>query len=441
MERSEKDMPQKISTSSEMAKAVQAARRRTLALVEDLNDDQLEAPLKPHLNPFLWELGHVAFFHEAFLLKELDGGDLLIPRGNELYNSFEVAHDDRWELGIPDRKGTLTYMAQVQSRVLERIEARDLTPQEQYLYRLVVQHEDMHGEAFTYMRQCIGLPAPQAVLEGRVNPRPDAGPCPGDVEIPAGTYLLGAKDDGRFAYDNEKWGHEVELREFAIARAPVTCAEFIAFLEDDGYTRRELWSLCGWNWRTREQIESPACWQLEDGRWFQANYDSARPVELTHPVTHISWFEVEAFCKWAGRRLPTEAEWELAASGEPGNRNAKRNRSWGAASADSERANLGAWCGGTVAVGDYAGGDSGFGCRQMIGNVWEWTCSEFYPFPGYILDHPYKEYSAPWFGDRKVLRGGSWATQPSLAYCTYRNFFPPNRRDIFAGFRTCAVQD
>lgn len=431
-------MAKQSLTAQDLMALVQASRRRTLELVRDLPDAQLAVPLLEHVNPFLWELGHVAFFYEAFLLQELDGGELLMPHGHELYNSFEVAHDDRWVLGLPDRAGTLEYMDVIAERVQRRLTDRQPTPQEEYLYLLAVQHEDMHAEAFTYMRQCLGLPAPPAVIEGRRVPRAGAGALPGDVAIPGGTYLLGARDDGSFAYDNEKWAHEVELPAFEIARAPVTCAEFLEFVEDGGYTREELWSFPGWKWRERGSVTHPDCWVRDGDSWAQRHYDARVPLDPHHPVSHISWFEAMAYCAWAGRRLPSEAEWELAASGTSSDRNAKRRFPWGDQAPTPELANLGTGRGGCLDVAEFPAGESDFGCRQMVGNVWEWTTSEFYPFPGYILDQPYKEYSAPWFGDRKVLRGGSWATQPSLGYCVYRNFFQPHRRDLFAGFRTCA---
>lgn len=426
-------------TSEELIHRVRSAHGRTLALVEDLEDSQLAVPLIDRVNPFLWELGHVAFFYDDFLLRELDGGELLMKHGNEMYNSFDVAHDDRWGLDFPDREATCAYMSKICSRVVGRLEGREPSDRERYLYLLATQHEDMHGEAFTYTRQGLALPAPSVVVEARGAPRTASGSLPGDVQIPGGTYRLGASEDGSFVYDNEKWGHSVQVESFRIARAPVTCTEFQAFLEDGGYARREFWSHLGWQWLVRNKVEHPCDWREHDGSWAHVCYGQVVPIEPHHPVCNVSWYEAEAFCAWAGRRLPSEAEWELAASGTPADLNAGRRYTWGDEPHATSRANLASAIGCTVDVADFAEGDSAFGCRQMIGNVWEWTSSDFYPFPGYLLDHPYKEYSAPWFGDRKVLRGGSWATQAGLAYATYRNFFEPQRADIFSGFRTCAL--
>ncbi|MCP3958489.1 MAG: ergothioneine biosynthesis protein EgtB, partial [bacterium] len=266
------------------------------------------------------------------------------------------------------------------------------------------------------------------------------GPLPGDVEVPGGTFALGATPGEPFVFDNEKWAHEMEVEPFAIARAPVTNAEFAAFVEDRGYLKRELWSQPGWWWRTKAGgARQPLCWHRGQGqeRWLRRHFDRLLPLEENAPVAHVTWYEAEAFCNWAGRRLPTEAEWEMAASTSPGVVR-KRRYPWGDEPAADPRANLDSTLGGYADVAAFAAGDSAWGCRQMAGNVWEWTASPFYPFPGYVVDFPYREYSAPWFGYRKVLKGGSWATRSSLAYNTYRNFFPPHRRDIFAGFRTCA---
>jgi iron(II)-dependent oxidoreductase len=432
-------LTERESTAGDLARDVEQAHQRTLARVADLQDSQLNVPLVEHVNPLLWELGHVAFFYDLFVLHELDGGPLVEPRGKELYDSFDVCHEDRWELELPSRGDLLAYVHDVRRRVVARLEGHTPSEHERYLYRLAVQHEDMHGEAFTYMRHCLGLPAPPVVVEGRERERPGAGTLPGDSEIPGGTFLLGARKGASFAYDNEKWAHDVEVEPFRIARAPVTNAEFQVFVEDGGYSRRELWSYCGWVWRRKAGAEHPVTWRRVEGSWQRACYDLHFPLEPHQPVAHVNWYEAEAFCAWAGRRLPSEAEWELAASGALWEqREPKRRFAWGDGEPEPGLANLACWYGGSVDVADFPESDSAFGCRQMNGNVWEWTNSDFYPFPGYIVDQPYREYSAPWFGHRKVLRGGSWATQPSLAYNTYRNFFPPRRNDIFAGFRTCA---
>jgi len=427
---------------------VNDARKRTLELVSDLADEQLIVPKMEIVNPFCWELGHVAFFYDVFLLRVLGSDRFLLEGAENLYDSFNVGnplggdHDDRWELSLPSRGETLAYMERVQDHVIQRLD-HDPDDRETYLYVLSVLHEDMHGEAFTYMRQTLEYREPQLSMAHEKSTPVEIGdgPLPGDVEIPGGAFRLGASPDAPFVFDNEKWAHPVEVPPFRIARAPVTNAQFAEFVEDRGYLRRELWSHQGWIWRTKTGAEHPVYWMRGESGWLQRHFDRLVPLEPHHPVAHVNWYEAEAYCNWSGRRLPTEAEWEMAASAEPtadgrGIEERKRRYPWGDDPPASDRANLDSRYRGCVDVGAFPLGDSAFGCRQMVGNVWEWTATAFYPFPGYVVDIPYREYSAPWFGYRKVLKGGAWATRSRLAWITYRNFFQPYRRDIFAGFRT-----
>jgi iron(II)-dependent oxidoreductase len=424
---------------------VQNAREHTLALVADLHEAQFDVPYLALVNPFRWELGHIAFFYETFVLQMLEQTAPLLAEAENLYDSFKVDHEDRWSLPLPSLTHTLEYIQRVKSAVGERLEGHTPSAAETYLYLLSVLHEDMHGEAFTYMRQTLSYPAPPLASAG-VHTLPEAlggGPLPGDVDIPGGTFQLGAPPEHPFVFDNEKWAHPVEVVPFRMARAPVTNAEFAAFVDDGGYERRDWWSYQGWVWKTKASAHHPLYWQQDGQGWWRRHFDTLVLLEPHAPVVHVTWYEAEAYCNWAGRRLPTEAEWEMAASAEPtpdgtGITGRKRRYPWGDAPPTPERANLDARFLGCIDVGAFAAGDSAFGCRQMAGNIWEWTADAFYPFPGYLVDYPYREYSAPWFGYRKVLKGGAWATRSRLAYNTYRNFFPPARHDVFAGFRTCA---
>lgn len=418
---------------------IQDARRRTLQLIDGLSEEQLMGPRLPTVNPLRWEIGHVAHFYAAFVLRQLGDRGEVLPGQDELYDSFIVDHDDRWDLALPSTPETLRFMEEVQSRVLGSL-GSEPDPAETYLCLLAVQHEDMHDEAFLMTRQTLEYPAPRLPRER--DPRTaEAGPLPGDVEIPGGRFALGASPDCPFVFDNEKWGHELEVAPFRIARAPVTNRQYAEFVEQRGYEQRDLWSYQGWCWRTKTGAQHPGHWRAQDGRWEARAFDTWRPLAQDSPVIHVCWYEAEAFCRWAGRRLPTELEWEVAASGEPdGDRLAVRRRRfpWGDEEATPERANLDAWWGGPLDVVALPGGDSAFGCRQMLGNVWEWTASPFYPYPGFLIDHPYREYSAPWFGYHKVLRGGAWFSRARLLRNTFRNFYLPDRRDVLAGFRTCA---
>ena len=427
--------------ASELVQRVLDAGKRTSRLVQDLDTEQLTVPMLEIVNPFLWEMGHVAFFYEVFLLWPLGRTEPVLDGAEDLYNSFTVDHDDRWHLPLPSREKTFDYMRRISDMVTSRLDSRDPTPLETYLYLLSVLHEDMHGEAFTYMRQTLAYSDPK-LTPGRPR-KVGEGPLAGDAEIPGGIYSLGATRNDPFVFDNEKWAHPVQVAAFGIARAPVTNAQFAEFVEDRGYLRRELWSCQGWSWRIKAGAERPVYWTRGTNGWLRRNFDRLVPLEACAPVVHVNWYEAEAWCNWAGRRLPTEAEWELAASAEPtsdgsGITSRKRRYPWGEDAPSPDRANLDSHFVGCVDVGAFPSGDSAFGCRQMLGNVWEWTASPFYPYPGYVIDPPYVEYSAPWFGYRKVLRGGAWATRSRLANNTYRNYFPPYRSDHFAGFRTCA---
>jgi iron(II)-dependent oxidoreductase len=288
----------------------------------------------------------------------------------------------------------------------------------------------MHGEAFAYTRQTLGYAPPLGTT-----PVAPGEPCRGDVEVAGGTLLLGSTPDAPFVFDNEKWAHAVEVRPFRMARAAVTNGEFRAFVEDGGYARRELWGEAGWSWRERADAGGPAYWRRgPGGGWQRRHFDRWVSLDEHAPLVFANWHEAEAYCRWAGRRLPTEAEWEHAACGGA----AKRRYPWGDSAPTAEAANLDLRHDGPAPAGSGAEGDSACGCRQLLGDVWEWTASDFLPYPGFSPD-PYKEYSQPWFGTHKVLRGGSFATRSRLPCNVYRNFYTPDRRDVLAGFRTCAL--
>ncbi len=436
-------------SASQLAELLKEARLRTLDLVADRTDEQMIGPRLSIVNPPLWEIGHVAWFQEFWVLRHLRNQRPLRESGDALYNSADVVHDTRWELLLPSREGTLNYMQEVLNRTIDSLGTRNPGKEEVYFHLLATFHEDMHDEAITYTRQTLEYPQPQLNVASNKNPsgKIQGGSLPGDVEIPGGTFMLGATADLPFVFDNEKWAYPVEVKPFRIARAPVTNGEFAMFVEGGGYRREEFWSKGG---RRKldppspsERVEHPVYWRRESGgRWLQRIFDRYVPLRENFPVIHVNWYEAEAYCRWAGRRLPTEAEWEMAASSEPtadghGMTGRRRRFPWGDEPPTPDRANLDWHAMGCIDVGALPAGDSAFGCRQMIGNVWEWTASSFQPYPGFVVD-PYKEYSKPWFGAQKVLRGGCWTTRSRLIRNTWRNFYTPDRRDVWAGFRTCA---
>ena len=415
------------------------ARARTLMLSRDLTGGQLLGPRLTIVNPPLWEIGHLGWFQELWCLRHHPGAEpapSLLPNADMLYDSAIVPHDARWTLPLPDFDAMLGYLDRVLQGVLERLEREEATDHLRYFVQLAAFHEEMHCEAFTYTRQSLGYGSPNT---GTGVQRPAAaGPWPGDVKVEGGEFMLGAApDEGGFVFDNEKWAHPVRVKPFRIARAPVTHAEFAAFVADDGYLRRELWSGEGWRWREQMDADAPRYWLKHESGWMQRVYDEIRPLPADAPVIHVNWYEAAAYCRWAGRRLPTEAEWEFAAATAPGSPE-KRRYPWGGTEPSPERGNLFGVFNACTDVAAFPQGDSGWGCRQMFGNAWEWTADWFGPYPGFVRD-PYGEYSEPWFGDHKVLRGGCYATRAGLLRNTWRNFYTPDRRDVFAGFRTCAT--
>lgn len=409
------------------------ARARTLALLEDLTGPRALGPRLAILNPPLWELGHVGWFEEYWCLRQrADGTVHPSKRGaaDRLYDSSRVAHATRWDLPLLPWSELHDYLEAVRADVIRAAECGDVDP---YFLQLALFHEDMHGEAFVMMRQWLGYQAPRFLTRNTTpSPLTHGSRIDGDAEIPGGTFELGARPGGGFAFDNEKWAHPVELAPFRIARAAVRNHEFAAFVDDEGYGRRELWSDDGWRWRMANAATAPVYWRREDGVWLERKFDRWQPLVADAPVVNVCWFEADAWCRWAGRRLPTEGEWELAAA-----TSAKRRYPWGEAPPRPELANLDGWSGAPTDVAAFAAGDSAYGCRQMLGNIWEWVADWFAPYPGFVID-PYADYSRPWFGDHKVLRGGSFATRARLLRNTWRNFYRPDRRDVFAGFRTCA---
>jgi len=420
-------MSKAMKPSSDLIADLRDARERTLFLIRDLSGAQWFGPMLAIVNPPLWEIGHLAWFQERWCLRYRGNellADSILRNADRLYDSAAVAHDTRWSLPLPSVEATLSYMEDVLDLVCERILRGGID----YFARLALFHEDMHGEALAYTRQTLAYAAP--AMSARIQ----AGDVRGDAAVPGGDFLLGAADDGNFVFDNEKWAHPVSVKPFQLARAPVTNAEFAAFVEDRGYEREELWSRAGWQWRANERATHPIYWQKEGGTWLERHFDSLRELPMYAPVMHVNWHEVQAYCRWAGRRLPTEAEWEFAAAAA---HEGKQRYPWGDSPPQDEHALLDGHSWSPADVAAFGKGDSACGCRQMMGNVWEWTASAFLPYPGFTPD-PYKEYSQPWFGDHRVLRGGSFATRSRLLRNTWRNFYTPERRDVFAGFRTAA---
>ena len=426
--------------ASQLIEYATDVRSRTLELVSDLSDEQWLGPQLAIVNPIRWEIGHMAWFQEYWLLRHYRQKPPIRDDADSLYDSSNVHHDTRWDLKLPSRQGTLDYMQRVLDDVVDVLQKREPDEGATYFSLLSTLHEDMHTEALTYTRQTHAYTAPSL----KVDFTPSYGQgnaLPGDVHIPGGTFMMGSTSDVPFVFDNEKWAHPVEVQPFDMARAPVTNNEFAAFVEDRGYERADLWTSEGWAWRQQAGATHPVYWRY-DGEWQRRSFDQWVPLEPHHPIIHVNWYEADAYCRWAGRRLPTEAEWEMAASCEPspdgsGMTSRRRRYPWGDTAPTPDLANLGWRAMGCIPVDALPESDSAFGCRQMLGNVWEWTSTDFGPYPEFAPD-PYKDYSQPWFTGHKVHRGGCWTTRMRLIHNSWRNFYPPHRRDVWLGFRTCA---
>jgi len=453
------DSHQLVDQRARCVRELVEVRDRTRSLIGSLEPSALLGPRLPIVNPPLWELGHLGWFQERWLLRPRADGSLApscFPHADALYDSAKVAHASRWQLPLPSLEATWTFVDRVFASILERLTQPD---GETLLHpaQVAALHEQMHAEAFSYSRQTLGYPAaPESVAD-----QADPGECGGsicgplagggDIEVAGGLFLLGATPGDGFVFDNEKWAHPVRVQPFAIARDATPAGAFAAFVDAGGYTDRRWWCDAGWTWREREGANAPVYWRPMQSRqgWEQRCNDRWQPIVADAPMVHVNAFEAAAWCRWAGRRLPSEAEWEFAAATCPAPSPShslagalpKRHFPWGDAAADAVRANLWRAGAGTparpVAVAALPAGDSAHGCRQMLGNVWEWTASVFEPYPGFVPD-PYREYSEPWFGTHQVLRGGCFATAASLIRNSWRNFYTPERRDVYAGFRTCA---
>jgi gamma-glutamyl hercynylcysteine S-oxide synthase len=399
--------------------ALAEARDRTLRLVAPIADDDLDRVHSPLMSPLAWDLGHIAAFEDLWLCGHAGGLEPLRPDLMAVYDASETPRAERGDIPYLRRDAALEYMGEVRERALAVLERVDLSPDGDrlnangFVWDLLIQHEHQHNETMLQTLQLAqpGVLAPdRSAHAGELDDRPAVagGPAHDDsdaVSVAAGSFVIGDAGTG-FAYDNERPRHEVDVPAFAIDRKPVTNGAYLRFVQDGGYERPELWSEAGWAWRSEEAARGPLYWT---GNGQERRFDRVEPLELGLPVMHVSWFEADAYARWADGRLPTEVEWEKAATVVGGD----------------ERGHLDQL--------DFGPGPAG----PFVGDCWEWTASVLGGYPGFRA-FPYPEYSEVFFDSGyRVLRGASWATRPSVARVTFRNWDLPQRRQIFAGFR-CA---
>ncbi|MEO8523661.1 MAG: selenoneine synthase SenA [Caldimonas sp.] len=381
-----------------LADALRDSRTTTLARTLDLDDAAWRVPQRPGVNLVAWELGHLAWFAEFWILRgphAVDASGFVdaarpprVTGADALFDSARLAHADRWRVELPSRGALVATLDAQLDACIDSIARDEADDAANYFPRLALFHEDMHGEAFAWLRATFGLPAP-AGLESMPH-LPIGEPLRVDG---CATEVGRAASVAGFSFDNEQPAQRIRVAPFEIDAGPVRNVDFLRFVEANGYDRAEHWTGDAGAWRARSGLSHPERWRRgDDGAWQARWFDRWRPLDLEASVVHVNAWEAEAWCSWAGRRLPSAAEWECAARDE--------RFHWGR-------------------------------------SVWEWTADAFLPYPGFAAG-PYRDYSAPWFGDHRELRGGAFATHPRLHHPSYRNFFSPERNDVFAGFRTAA---
>jgi gamma-glutamyl hercynylcysteine S-oxide synthase len=451
--------------------ALERARRRTLSLTDCLDEDELMAQHSPLMSPLAWDLAHVGSQEDLWLLREAGGAPGVRPDLDEVYDAFRTPRADRPALPLLRPDEARAYIAEVRERALEVLEqapvlngtaredgsaGKDGAVEEDgpagggwedradervasplldrgFVFGMIAQHEQQHDETMLATHQLRKGPP---VLDAPEPPPadPPAAELPAEVLVPAGPFTMGTSSDP-WALDNERPAHTVDVPAFALDTAPVTNAAYQRFIDDGGYRDERWWHPDGWAYARRVGLAAPLFWRHQNGRWTRRRFGRHEPVPPDEPVVHVSWYEADAYARWAGRRLPTEAEWEKAARHDPRTGCSLRHP-WGEADPGPTRANLGQRHLRPAPAGAYPAGAAPCGARQLLGDVWEWTASDFTGYPGFTA-FPYREYSEVFFGgDHKVLRGGSFGTDPVACRATFRNWDFPVRRQIFAGFRT-----
>ena len=413
------------------------ARRRTALLTEAVDDDDLIRQHSTLMSPLVWDLAHIGNQEELWLLRDVGGRDPLLPETvDQLYDAFQHPRADRPSLPLLDPAQSRTYVADVRSKVIDLLDrtplrGRRLT-EDGFVFGMIAQHEQQHAETMLATHQ---LRQGEPVLSAPPPPAAPGDRLPAQTLVPPGPFTMGTSAHP-WALDNERPAHPVPVDAFWLDTVPVSNADYQDFIADGGYATRRWWDPAGWAHVQRVGLAAPLFWRREGPDWVRRRFGRTEPIPPDEPVLHVCWYEADAYARWAGRRLPTEAEWEKAARYDPVS-DTTRQYPWGEDDPTAERANLGQDHLGPAPVGAYPAGASPLGIQQLIGDVWEWTSSDFTGYPGFAA-WPYREYSEVFFGpEYKVLRGGSFAADRVACRGTFRNWDYPIRRQIFAGFR-CA---
>jgi iron(II)-dependent oxidoreductase len=419
----------------EIKHELERARAATEELLAPVSDEAMAANSSPRMPPLVWSYAHIARFEEVWILRTVGGARPIPDVHDHVYDAFRRERSNGTKLPTLQPAAVKAYASDVRERSLDLLEhidldAPDVLIRKGFVFGLVLQNELQAQESMLealQWRTKVEYPATEGVAPDRAPGGPD------EIEVPGGTFTVGAMYE-HWAYDNELQAHEVELPPFRIDRAPVTSGEFAEFVDSRGYRSQKNWSEAGWAWREREDVKAPLYWERSDYGWERVRFGKLEPITPWEPVQHVSFHEAEAYARWAGKRLPTEIEWERAAGWH--DHEGKFRYPWGQAWMGFE-ATLDRRRFSPAPAGSYAGGVSPVGCVQMAGDVWEWTASPFQPYPGF-LPFPYPECSEVNFGDDvRVLRGGSWATDALVARTSFRRWESPECREAFAGFR-CA---
>lgn len=422
-----------------IANGLERARGRTKALTDAVSDSELTEQHSPIMSPLVWDLAHVGNQEELWLLRDVGGrAPVMGDQIDQLYDAFQHPRPTRPQLPLLSPTKSRQYVNDVRSKVLDVLDATPLEGrrlvEQGFAFGMITQHEQQHDETMLATHQLrngepvLTAPTPQPA-------RLDINGIPSEVCVDGGPFTMGTSTEA-WALDNERPAHVVDVPTFWLDTFPVTNGQFMEFIADGGYDDERLWDAEGWEHRQFESLKAPLFWERDGGQWLRRRFGVVEPVPFNEPVQHVTWFEADAYARWANKRLPTEAEWEKAARHDPASGRSRRFP-WGDDDPTPERSNLGQRYLQPSPIGSYPEGVSPVGAHQLIGDVWEWTASDFTGYPGFAA-WPYREYSEVFFGQQlKVLRGGAWSVDPVVCRGTFRNWDLPIRRQIFAGFR-CA---